>query len=87
MFDTHQVQNLVGNGVLNIMKDTFSVIALVFVMFYQNWKLALFAILMMPLAGGLAKSLGKRMGKATTKAGDPQETLLHFYQKYLKDHE
>ena len=39
-------------------------------MFYQNWKLALFAILMMPLAGGLAKSLGKRMGKATSKAGE-----------------
>ena len=38
-------------------------------MFYQNWKLALFAIIMMPLAGALAKSLGKRIGKATTKAG------------------
>ena len=73
MFDTHQVQNLVGNGILNLMKDSFSVIALVSVMFYQNWKLALFAILMMPLAGGLAKSLGKRMGKATTKAGESSE--------------
>ena len=64
MFDSHHVQTLVSTGVLNIMKDSFSVIALVSVMFYQNWKLALFAILMMPLAGGLAKSLGKRMGKA-----------------------
>ena len=55
MYDTGLVQNLVSTGVLNLMKDTFSVIALVSVMFYQNWKLALFAILMMPLAGGLAK--------------------------------
>ena len=47
MFDTHNVQNLVSTGVLNLMKDTFSVIALVSLMFYQNWKLALFAILMM----------------------------------------
>ena len=69
MFDTHHVQNLVSSGVLNLMKDSFSVIALVSLMFYQNWKLALFAILMMPLAGGLAKSLGKRIGKATGKAG------------------
>ena len=38
MYDTHHVQNLVGSGVLNIMKDTFSVIALVSLMFYQNWK-------------------------------------------------
>ena len=59
MFDTHHVQNLVSSGVLNLMKDSFSVVALVSLMFYQNWKLALFAILMMPLAGGLAKFLEK----------------------------
>ena len=81
MFDTHHVQNLVSTGVLNLMKDSFSVIALVSLMFYQNWKLALFAILMMPLAGGLAKSLGKRIGKATGKAGSPQENLWLFYQR------
>ena len=57
MYDTHHVQQLVSTGVLNLMKDTFSVIALVSLMFYQNWKLALFALLMMPLAAALAKSL------------------------------
>ncbi len=84
MFDTHQVQNLVGNGILNLMKDTFSVIALVSVMFYQNWKLALFAMLMMPLAGGLAKSLGKRMGKATTKAGESSGNVTSFLSEIFK---
>ena len=48
------------------MKDSFSVILLVSLMFYQNWKLALFAIFMMPLAGGFAKNLGKKVGKATS---------------------
>ena len=76
MFDTHHVQTLVSTGVLNLMKDTFSVIALVSLMFYQNWKLALFAILMMPLAGGLAKSLGKRIGKATSKAGESSGNII-----------
>ena len=42
MFDSGQVQTLVSTGVLNLMKDSFSVIALVGVMFYQNWKLANF---------------------------------------------
>ena len=37
-------------------------------MFYQNWKLASFAIFMIPLAGGFAKNLGKQVGKATTQA-------------------
>ena len=84
MFDAHHVQNLVGTGVLNLMKDSFSVIALVSLMFYQNWKLALFAILMMPLAGGLAKSLGKRMGKATTKAGESSGKVAAFLSEVFK---
>ena len=84
MFDTHNVQNLVSTGVLNLMKDTFSVIALVSLMFYQNWKLALFAILMMPLAGGLAKSLGKRIGKATSKAGESSGNLASFLTEIFK---
>ena len=84
MYDCHHVQNLVGTGVLNIMKDTFSVISLVSLMFYQNWKLALFAILMMPLAGGLAKSLGKRIGKATVKAGVSSGNLASFLTEIFK---
>tara|TARA_B100001063_G_scaffold243236_1_gene273457 strand:- start:3246 stop:4988 length:1743 start_codon:yes stop_codon:yes gene_type:complete len=84
MYDTHHVQNLVSAGVLNLMKDSFSVIALVSLMFYQNWKLALFAILMMPLAGGLAKSLGKRIGKATSKAGISSGNLASFLTEIFK---
>ncbi len=84
MYDTHHVQNLVSNGVLNLMKDTFSVIALVSLMFYQNWKLALFALLMMPLAGGLARSLGKRIGKATSKAGVSSGNLASFLSEIFK---
>ena len=84
MYDTHHVQTLVSTGVLNLMKDTFSVIALVSLMFYQNWKLALFAIFMMPLAGGLAKSLGKRVGKATSKAGISSGNLASFLTEIFK---
>ena len=84
MFDATQVQNLVSTGVLNLMKDSFSVIALMGVMFYQNWKLALFAMLMMPLAGGLAKSLGKRIGKAVGKAGEASGVLVTFFSEIFK---
>ena len=84
MFDANQIQNLVSNGVLNIIKDSFTVIALVSLMFYQNWKLSLFAILLMPLAGGLAKTLGKRMGKATTKAGESSGNLVSFLSEIFK---
>ena len=68
LYDVGQIQNLISVGFLNIMKDSLTLITLLGVMFYQNWKLTLFAILMMPLAGIFAKSLGKRMGKATTES-------------------
>ena len=84
MFDTHHVQNFVSTGVLNIMKDSFTVIALVSLMFYQNWKLAFFAILMIPFAGTLAKSLAKRVGKATGKAGESSGILASFLSEILK---
>ena len=84
MFDTHHVQNFVSTGVLNIMKDSFTVIALISLMFYQNWKLALFAILMIPFAGTLAKSLAKRVGKATGKAGESSGVLASFLSEILK---
>ena len=67
-YDSGAVTNLVSTGVLNVMKDSFSLIALVSLMFYQNWQLASFAIFMMPLAVVFAKSLGKRIGKVQGEA-------------------
>ncbi len=84
MYDTHQIQQLVGVGVLNLMKDSFTAVALVSVMFYQNWKLALFAILMIPLAGGFAKSLGKRVGKVVTQAGELSADLTTLLSEIFK---
>tara|TARA_A100001011_G_scaffold387933_1_gene466631 strand:- start:491 stop:2233 length:1743 start_codon:yes stop_codon:yes gene_type:complete len=84
MYDTHQIQQLVGVGVLNLMKDSLTAVALVGVMFYQNWKLALFAILMIPLAGGFAKSLGKRVGKVVTQAGELSADLTTLLSEIFK---
>ena len=66
LYDVNMIQELVSTGVLNIMKDSLTLITLVCLMFYQNWKLAIFSLIMMPLAAVVAKSLGKRMGKAAT---------------------
>ena len=84
MHDTGLIQNLVSSGVFNLMKDSFSIISLVALMFYQNWKLALFAILMMPLAAGLARTLGKRIGKATGEASISSGKLVTFLTEILK---
>ena len=84
MYDCGSVQNLVSTGVLNLMKDSFSLIALVSLMFYQNWKLAIFAIFMMPLAVFFAKSLGKRIGKVQGEAGEISGSLTTFLSEIFK---
>ncbi len=84
MYDSGQIHQLVSTGVLNIMKDSFSVIFLVGVMFFQNWKLALFAMIMIPLAAGLAKNLGRKMGKATIQASEISGKLISFLSDIFK---
>ena len=84
MFDAGQVQHLVSTGVLNIMKDSLTLIALVSVMFYQNWKLSIFALIMMPLAATLAKTLGKKIGKGTSQASEISGRLTSFLSEILK---
>ena len=84
MYDVGQVNVLVSNGVLNLMKDSLTLIVLVSLMFYQNWKLAIFAMLMMPLAAIVSKSLGKRIGKATTESTKLNASLTAYLSEMLK---
>ena len=82
--DAGQVQQLVSVGVLNLMKDSFTLCALVGVMVYQNWKLSIFALFMMPLAAAVAKSLGKRIGKATGEASELAGKLTTLLSELLR---
>ena len=84
MFDVGQVFSFVSNGILNLMKDSLTLVVLVGLMFYQNWKLAFFAILMMPIAAFVAKSLGKRIGKVTTESIRLNATLISYLTEMLK---
>ena len=83
-YDVGQVSALVGSGVLNLMKDSLTLIVLVSLMFYQNWKLALFALIMMPLAALVAKSLGKRINKAVAKSTVIEGGLTAYLSEVIK---
>ena len=84
LYDVGLVANLVGTGVLNLMKDSLTLIVLVSLMFYQNWKLACFALIMMPLAAIVSKSLGKRLGKVTTESAEVSGRLSSFLSEMIK---
>ena len=84
--DVGHITNLVGVAILNLFKDSLTLIGLLTVMFFQNWKLSLIAIIMIPLASLAAKSLGKRIGKVATeqmlKAGILNTYLVELFKNH-----
>jgi len=83
-YDTSLVSQLVSAGILNLMKDSLTLIVLTGLMFYQNWKLALFALIMMPLAAYVAKSLGKRIHKAVSQSAVIEGNITSYLSEILK---
>ena len=85
-FDVGMITNLVSTVLLNLFKDSLTLIGLLSVMFYQNWKLSLVAIIMIPLASFAAKSLGKRIGKVSTQTMATGGIVNTFLMEIFKNH-
>jgi len=85
-YDVMHITNLLSNGILNLFKDSLTLIGLLTVMFFQNWKLSLIAIILIPIASTAARSLGKRMGKVTTQAQEKSSFLTKYLVELFKNH-
>jgi|TARA_B100000787_G_scaffold36550_1_gene25665 subfamily B ATP-binding cassette protein MsbA len=85
-FDVSHITNLLSDAILVFSKDSLTLIGLLIVMFYQNWKLSLISIIMIPLASIVAKSLGKRMGKVVTEAQENSGFLNTYLIEIFKNH-
>ena len=84
--DVSHITNLVSVAVLNLFKDSLTLFGLLFVMFFQNWKLSLIAIIMIPLATFAARSLGKRVGKVATEQMLKVGILNTYLIELFKNH-
>ena len=85
-FDVNQITRMLADAFLSVFKDGLTLIGLLFVMFTQNWKLSLIAIIMIPLASIIAKILGKRMGKISTQAQEKSGELNRYLIDLFKNH-
>ena len=84
--DVDHITNLISTAVLNIFKDSLTLIGLLIVMFFQNWKLSLIAIIMIPLASFAARTLGKRIGKVATEQMQKAGILNTYLIELFKNH-
>jgi subfamily B ATP-binding cassette protein MsbA len=85
-FDVNQITMMLSTSFLNFFKDGLTLIGLLAVMFLQNWRLSLIAIIMMPLASITAKRLGKRMSKVVTEAQEKSGDLNKYLIDLFKNH-
>ena len=85
-FDVDQITRMLAEAFLSIFKDGLTLIGLLTVMFFQNWKLSLIAIIMIPLATIIARKLGKRMGKVATEAQEKSGHLNRYFVDLFKNH-
>ena len=84
--DVTHITNLISTAVLSLFKDSLTLIGLLTVMFFQNWKLSLIAIIMIPLASLAAKTLGKRIGKVATEQMQKAGVLNTYLIEVFKNH-
>ena len=84
--DVTLLVNLISTALLNLFKDTLSLIGLLSVMFFQNWKLSLIAIVMIPLATVVARVLGKRITKATNQTMETSGLFTKRLIEIFKNH-
>src|SRR5210317_1836049 len=85
-FDVDQITRMLAEAYLSIFKDGLTLIGLLFVMFYQNWKLSLIAIIMIPFASYTAQKLGKKIGKVSTTGMENAGFLSTHLMEIFKNH-
>tara|TARA_B100001057_G_scaffold347250_1_gene348558 strand:- start:461 stop:2200 length:1740 start_codon:yes stop_codon:yes gene_type:complete len=84
--DVNFMTGLVSVGILNLLKDSLTLIGLLGVMIYQNWKLSIIALIMIPLASFFARFLGKRVGKVTVQTMDMTAILNSYLLEIFRNH-
>ena len=85
-YDVTHITTMLSTAILSLFKDSLTLFGLLIVMFYQNWKLSLVAIIMIPIASIASKTLGKRIGKVVTEAQEKSGFLNTHLIELFKNH-
>ena len=82
--DTKILFDVLTGVVVTLFKETFTLIALLSLMFYHDWQLSLLAIIMIPIAAISSKNLGKKMGKKVLISLEASDKFMKFLSEIIK---
>ena len=77
-YDVYIIKAMVSTAVTGAIRDCFTIIGLTFVIFYQDWKMALIAFVVLPLAFFPVVEFGKRIRKVSTGCQEAMADLSSF---------
>jgi len=81
--DVNLLQASVSNVITGLLKDIFTILGLLGVIFYRNWKLAIIASIVFPLALFPIKEFGKRLRKFSRKSFQRMGSLTTFLHETI----
>jgi len=82
--DTGILFGVLTGVVVTLFKETFTLIALLGLMFYHDWQLSLLAIIMIPIAAFSSRNLGKKMGKKVHISLEASDKFMKFLSEMIK---
>jgi subfamily B ATP-binding cassette protein MsbA len=82
--DTGMLFGVLTGVVVTLFKETFTLIALLGLMFYHDWQLSLLAIIMIPVAALSSRNLGKKMGKRAHISLEASDKFMKFLSEMIK---
>jgi subfamily B ATP-binding cassette protein MsbA len=66
--DVNLIQGAVSNAVTGILKDAFTIVGLIVVIFYREWRLAILAMLVLPIAVLPIVKFGRKLRNISTQS-------------------
>lgn len=81
--DVNLIQGSVSNAITGLLKDAFTILGLIGVVFYRNWKLAIIALIIFPLAIFPIKEFGKRLRKFSRKSQQRMGSITTFLHETI----
>lgn len=79
--DVNLIQGAVSNSVTGFLKDAFTIVGLIGVIFYRDWRLAILAMLVLPIAVLPIVKFGKKLRKISTQSQKTMaEISVHLHE-------
>ncbi len=76
--DVNIIKAMVSTAVTGSLKDSFTIVGLTLVIFYRDWKMALFAFVVLPLAFFPVVEFGRRVRRVSTGCQESMADLSSF---------